>query len=154
MQINLDKFFNFLKLSDKNSSIKDFKNKLVDQIKDLIKEEFTPVLFTSRKVISFREKCEEFSFKKDLALFIAQIVKELKHDIGYLVSKGGITSNTILSEGFNIESAYLEGQVITGVSLLRVNITENNTCIPFVTFPGNIGEPNSLEKVKLILENK
>ena len=154
VEINVDKFFNFLKLSDKNSSIKDFKNQLVDQIKDLIKEEFTPVLFTSRKVISFREKCEEFSFKKDLALFIAQIVKELKHDIGYLVSKGGITSNTILSEGFNIESAYLEGQVITGVSLLRVNITETNTCIPFVTFPGNIGEPNSLEKVKLILENK
>ncbi len=154
VEINVDKFFNFLKLKNNNSSIQDFKYQLVEQIKDILEKEFTPVLYTSRKVIAFREKCEEFSFNKDLAIFIAQIVKELKHDIGYLVSKGGITSNTILSEGFNIDSAYLEGQIMTGISLLSVNIPEINTCIPFITFPGNIGETNSLEKILLILENK
>ena len=154
IEINVNRFYSFLKSSDKESLIKDFKNQLVDHIKDLIKNKYTPVLFTSRKVISFQDKYEEFSFNEALAIFMAQIVRELKHEIGYLVSKGGITTNTILSEGFNIASAYLEGQIMTGISLLSVNLQEINTCIPFITFPGNIGEPDTLQKIILILETK
>ena len=79
--------------------------------------------------------------------------QDLKNEIGYLVSKGGITSNVILSNGFKANYVYLQGQIITGVSLVTFKL-ENDENLPIVTFPGNIGNQDSLVKVWRILENK
>ena len=48
--------------------------------------------------------------------------------------------------------AYLEGQIMTGISVLTIKLSEINTVIPIITFPGNIGDPDSLKKVIDILE--
>jgi len=152
VEINVQDFYELLNLKDKKKLIILLKKNFVNQIRDLIKNQFTPVLFTSRKVILFKSEYEEFQFKKELSLFIAQIIYELRHDIGYLVSKGGITSNEILSEGFKADVAYLEGQIMTGISVLTIKLSEINTVIPIITFPGNIGDPDSLKNLIDILE--
>ena len=152
VEINVQDFYQLLKFNDGEKLIKVLKNNLVSQIRNLINKQFTPVLFTSRKEISCKSEYEEFQFKKILSLFIAEIIHELRHEIGYLVSKGGITSNVILSEGFKADIVYLEGQIMTGISVLNVNLTKINTYIPVITFPGNIGNPDTLKKVLDILE--
>ena len=76
----------------------------------------------------------------------------MKDEIGYLISKGGITTNVILSNGLNAKYVYLEGQIITGISLVTYNL-KNDKKLPIVTFPGNIGTKDSLLKVWNILEN-
>ncbi|MBK16454.1 MAG: hypothetical protein CMK49_00325 [Prochlorococcus sp. SP3034] len=152
IEIKVNHFYQIDK--DKESQIQLLKKQLVNQIRECIKKEFTPVLFTSRKVISFKSQDQEFAFNRSLSLFIAQIINELKFEIGYLISKGGITSNTILSEGFKVDYAYLEGQIMTGISLLSVNLTKINKCIPVVTFPGNLGDKHTMQKIWRILENK
>ena len=81
------------------------------------------------------------------------MVADLKNEIGYLVSKGGITSNIILSNGFKANYVYLQGQIITGVSLVTFRL-ENGENLPIVTFPGNIGGQDSLVNVWSILENR
>ncbi len=152
VEINVPDFYKLLKLKDNEKLINVLQNKLVSQLRDLIENKFNPVLFTSRKEILCQSEYDEFQFKKVLSLFIAQIIHELRDEIGYLVSKGGITSNAILSEGFQTDVAYLEGQIITGISLLTVNLTKNNTQIPVVTFPGNIGGPDTLKQLVDILD--
>ena len=81
------------------------------------------------------------------------MVADLKNEIGYLVSKGGITSNVILSNGLKANYVYLQGQIITGISLVTLKL-ENEENLPIVTFPGNIGSQESLVTVWKILENK
>ena len=66
----------------------------------------TPVLFTSRKFMSL-DYSEQFNFYRSLACFIAELVADLKYEIGYLISKGGITTNLILSNGLNADYVYL-----------------------------------------------
>ena len=44
---------------------------------------------------------DQLDFYNSLSLFIAEIVADIKYEIGYLISKGGITSNTILNSSFN-----------------------------------------------------
>ncbi len=153
VEVNVN-YFNILhKLRDPELKLKILRNQLISQIREVINNEFTPVLFTSRKVISFKANNEEFQFNKALSLFIAQIINELKYEIGYLISKGGITSNTILSDGFKVNYVYLEGQILNGISVVSVNLPNTKECIPLITFPGNIGSEDTMRVVWSILEN-
>ena len=154
IEINVIDYFQILKLKEEEYQIKLFKKRLVKQVRECIKNNFTPVLFTSREVLIAKSNDEEFAFNKSLASFIAQIIKELKFEIGYLISKGGITTNTILSEGFNVNSVYLEGQIMKGISLLSVNLTEINASMPVITFPGNMGAEHTMKNVWNVIENQ
>ena len=96
---------------------------------------------------------EQFHFYNSLAIFIAELVEDLKYEIGYLISKGGITTNVILSNGLNADYVYLEGQILTGISVVTYNL-KNDEKLPIVTHPGNIGTKDSLAKIWKVLENK
>ena len=113
----------------------------------------TPILFTSREIVNLDNDKEQINFYNILAKFISELVADLKDEIGYLISKGGITSNFILSNGLKADYVYLEGQVMTGISLVTYKL-KNEEKLPIVTFPGNIGKENSLLEVWGILENK
>ena len=88
-----------------------------------------------------------------MLFFIAELVAELKYEIGYLVSKGGITTNVILSNGLNADYVYLEGQILTGISVVTYNL-KNDEKLPIVTHPGNIGNKDSLVNIWLVMEDK
>ena len=153
IELDVFEFLRISKLKSNQDQLVFFKNKLLAQIRSILKQENTPVLFTSRKEVSLAKNDEQVNFYNSLAHFISELVSDLKNEIGYLVSKGGITSNVILSNGFNANYVYLQGQIITGVSLVTFKL-ENDENLPIVTFPGNIGNQDSLVKVWRILENK
>ena len=99
------------------------------------------------------EYSEQLGFYNSLALFIAELVADLKYEIGYLLSKGGITTNVILSNGLNADYVYLKGQILTGISVVTFNL-KNDIHLPIVTHPGNIGTKDSLVNIWQVLENK
>ena len=96
---------------------------------------------------------EQFNFYNSLACFIADLVADLKYEIGYLISKGGITTNVILSNGLNADYVYLQGQIFTGISVVTYNL-KNDEKLPIVTHPGNIGNADSLVNIWKVFENK
>ncbi len=153
IELDVFEFLRISKLKNNQDQLVLFKNKLLAQIRSTLKQENTPVLFTSRKEVSLDNNDDQVNFYNSLAHFISELVSDLKNEIGYLVSKGGITSNVILSNGFKANYVYLQGQIITGVSLVTFKFV-NDENLPIVTFPGNIGNQDSLVKVWRILENK
>ena len=153
IELNVFEFFRISQLKNSRDQLVLFKNKFLAEIRSILKQKNTPLLFTSRQEVSLCKNIEQVNFYNSLAYFISEIVSDLKNEIGYLVSKGGITSNVILSNGFKANYVYLQGQIITGVSLVTLRL-ENDENLPIVTFPGNIGNQDSLVKVWSILENK
>ena len=129
-----------------------FKNKFLREIRFSFEQGKTPVLFTSRKFMSL-DYSEQFNFYNSLSCFIAELVADLKYEIGYLISKGGITTNMILSNGLNADYVYLEGQILTGISVVTYNL-KNDEKLPIVTHPGNIGTKDSLVNIWKVFENK
>ncbi len=147
--------FAFFKIasSDINQKRKNlFKNKLLKEIRFSFEKGKTPVLFTSRKFMSL-DSSRLFNFYNLLACFIAELVADLKYEIGYLISKGGITTNLILSNGLKADYVYLEGQILTGISVVTYNL-KNDEKLPIVTHPGNIGTKDSLVNIWKAFENK
>ena len=99
------------------------------------------------------DSSELFNFYNLLACFIAELVADLKYEIGYLISKGGITTNLILSKGLNADYVNLEGQILTGISVVTYNL-KNGEKLPIVTHPGNIGTKDSLVNIGKFLKIK
>jgi len=152
--IELD-VFEFFKITSSENNHKRrnlFKKKLSKEIRFSFEKGRTPVLFTSRKFMSL-DYSEQFNFYNSLARFISELVADLKYEIGYLISKGGITTNVILSNGLNADYVYLEGQILTGISVVTYNL-KNGEKLPIVTHPGNIGTKDSLVNIWKLFENK
>jgi len=152
VELDVFEFFNITS-SDNNQKQRNlFKNKFLKEIRFSFEIGKTPVLFTSRKFISL-DASELFNFYNLLASFIAELVADLKYEIGYLISKGGITTNVILSNGLNADYVYLQGQILTGISVVTCNL-KNDEKLPIVTHPGNIGTKDSLVNIWKVFESK
>ena len=154
IEINVCNLYEFFKLEDNFSQIHSYKELILNSIRLNLNQNFIPVLFTSRKILTPRDKNDVIKFQNFLSGFIAEIVSAIKHEVGYLISKGGITTNTLLSEGLEADSVYLEGQILPGISLVTFKFLKQKGKLPIVTFPGNIGNSMSLVKALEILENK
>ena len=153
IELDAFQFLKIIRSKDNKNKLNFFKNKLLKDIRFNLKIGNTPVLFTSRELVTLENNLEQINFYNDLANFISELVADLRNEIGYLISKGGITSNVILSNGLKADYVFLHGQLLTGISVVTFKLNHNEN-LPIVTFPGNIGDPDSLAKVWGILENK
>ena len=154
VEINVFKLYEFFKLGDNLNQINSLKELILNSIRQNLSRESIPVLYTSREIISPTNENDLIHFQLFLSAFIAKIVSAVKNEIGYLISKGGITTNAIISEGLKADSVYLEGQILPGISLVTFNLLKQKGKLPIVTFPGNMGNQMSLVQALEILENK
>ncbi|MBD1929424.1 four-carbon acid sugar kinase family protein [Trichocoleus sp. FACHB-90] len=108
----------------------------------------TPVVYTSRQELSFKDVETRLQFGADVSALLMDIVRGLPTDIGFLISKGGITSNDVLSTGLALTSARLLGQILAGCSMVRTPESHPQfPNLPVVLFPGNVGDADALATV-------
>jgi uncharacterized protein YgbK (DUF1537 family) len=105
----------------------------------------TPVVYTSRQEITFDSVQTRLNFGEAVSALLMDVIRNLPEDIGFLISKGGITSNDTLSNGLALQTARLLGQVLAGVSMVRTPSTHPQfSDLPVVLFPGNVGDATAL----------
>ncbi|OYE03968.1 four-carbon acid sugar kinase family protein [Nostoc sp. 'Peltigera membranacea cyanobiont' 232] len=105
----------------------------------------TPVVYTSRQELSFKDINTRLEFGAKVSSLLMDIVRGLPSDIGFLISKGGITSNDVLSTGLALTSARLIGQILAGCSMvLTPSDHPQFPDLPVVLFPGNVGDADAL----------
>jgi uncharacterized protein YgbK (DUF1537 family) len=112
----------------------------------------TPAIYTSRQELSFDSSQIRLKFGESVSNLLMEIVRALPADLGFLISKGGITSNDTLSKGLALPTARLLGQILPGCSAI---VTPPNhpqfPNLPVVLFPGNVGDENALATAYLRL---
>jgi uncharacterized protein YgbK (DUF1537 family) len=110
------------------------------------------VLYTSRGEYRFPSKAERLVFGEQVSDLLVRIVQSLPPDIGFLISKGGITSNDTLSKGLALTTARVLGQVRAGCSVVRCPADHPRfPDLPVVIFPGNVGGDDALTEVYRIM---
>ncbi len=112
-----------------------------DTIQQIVEQGLTPVIYTSRQEIRLDDANERQLLGQRVSDFLVTIVRQLPYDPAYLVGKGGITSHDILTKGLGIRVARVLGQVINSVPCVM-----GPQC-PYIIFPGNVGNDNSLREV-------
>ena len=118
---------------------------ICDRIQEIHSTGKTPIVYTSRQELTFKDVQTRLEFGVAVSALLMDIVRGLPTDIGFLISKGGITSNDVLSTGLALRSARLLGQIIPGCSVVRTPIDHPQfPNLPVVLFPGNVGDANAL----------
>ena len=117
----------------------------LQQLRALLDRGLTPVLFTSRGELRCASEHEGRRLSCALAELMGRLAAALAPDLGYLISKGGITSQTLLDRGLALESVQLEGQLLPGLSLVRPSAGPCSG-LPILTFPGNLGVAGTLRE--------
>lgn len=141
----------------------DLEREWVERLQAVLASGCTPVLFTSRGELrfgtGFAADRRRLAFGMELARLTARLTAALVPRLGYLISKGGITTGTLLAEGLGLEALQLEGQLLPGLSLVRPMLPGDRTSadsavagLPIITFPGNLGDAGMLHHTWQLLE--
>ncbi|GBF80683.1 four-carbon acid sugar kinase family protein [Aphanothece sacrum] len=121
---------------------------ILNRVNTVYQTDKTPVVYTSREELTFDTVQQRLDFGIAVSALLMDIVQGLPSDMGFLISKGGITSNDVLSTGLNLRSARLLGQVLAGCSMIS---TEKDhplfPNLPVILFPGNVGNVQGLTTV-------
>ena len=108
----------------------------------------TPVIFTSR----VRQQTGDFlAAGRALMSSLCETVRRIKGKPAWIIAKGGITSIELARSALGVQAADVMGQVIKGVPVWRLE-TAPWSDVPYIVFPGNVGDDSALLKVFTLLE--
>ena len=110
------------------------------ELRECLAQGLTPVLFTSRGELTCASAKERRRFGHELAALMARLAAALAPELGLIISKGGITTHTLLADGLNQASVELQGQLLPGLSVVLAGD------LPVITFPGNLGDAGMLRQ--------
>ena len=127
------------------------------QLEQALEAGITPVLFSSRGELEFGAgaAARRLRFGMELASLMARLLAAVAPRLGYLISKGGITTGALLVEGLGLADVELEGQLLPGLSVVRAlaesaDREHQGYSLPVMTFPGNLGSENTLKDAWLL----
>jgi uncharacterized protein YgbK (DUF1537 family) len=107
----------------------------------------TPVVFTSRTEKAFPDQAARLAFGNMVSAFLMDVVRNLPRSLGFLIGKGGITSNDVLSSGLALRTSRVVGQILPGCSVVCCPADHPRyPDLPVVIFPGNVGDDQALAR--------
>ncbi|MGY6529814.1 MAG: four-carbon acid sugar kinase family protein [Cyanobacterium sp.] len=132
-------------LRDNPNARQEIISQALEAVKKALSNSKTPAIYTSREELTFADITTRLEFGKQVSSLLMEIVKGLPQDIGFLISKGGITSNDVLSDGLSLKEARLLGQILPGCSVITTPANHHLfPNLPVVLFPGNVGDKDGL----------
>jgi uncharacterized protein YgbK (DUF1537 family) len=116
------------------------------------------LLYTSRAVVGAsqgRAARDDLTIGRTVSEALASIARRaLAARPAWIIAKGGITSHDVAVHGLGIRRAEVAGQLFPGlISVFRpVDAAPEAIGMPYVVFPGNVGDDQALTGVVAILD--
>jgi hypothetical protein len=82
---------------------------------------------------------------------VQSLVGRLSVTPAFVIAKGGITSSDIGTKALGVRKAYVLGQIRPGIPVWRTGSESTFPGTPYVIFPGNVGEAETLKEAAEIL---
>lgn len=105
------------------------------------------VCYTSRTLWTAPSAEESLQVGRAVADAVNEVVKGLSTRPSFLVAKGGITSHEVAQLGLGVQHTWVLGQIASGVPVWELGSESKWPGLPYVVFPGNVGEANTLADV-------
>uniref|UniRef100_A0A8H7TJ30 Uncharacterized protein n=1 Tax=Bionectria ochroleuca TaxID=29856 RepID=A0A8H7TJ30_BIOOC len=122
--------------------------KAVGQANDFISAGKDVLVMTSRALIKTNDALTSLKIGSEVAAALVSLLENITIRPRYVIAKGGITSSDAATKGLRMRRARILGQAAPGVPIWRCEEeTSRHRGVPFVVFPGNVGDENTLAKV-------
>jgi uncharacterized protein YgbK (DUF1537 family) len=120
---------------------------IVDAADLALRQEKTTVIYTSRRYVGAAGGESDLSIGQQVSAGLIEIVRGITVRPRYLVAKGGITSSDVATKGLNVRRALVAGQILPGVPLWQIGEESRHPGLPYIVFPGNVGDDEALVTV-------
>lgn len=118
-------------------------DRLAREASDSLSQGLTVVLSSSRDL----SNAGDLNVGSRISEALVQVVSALTVRPAYVLAKGGITSSDIATGALGVVRAWVEGQLCSGVSVWRTGPESKWPDLPYIVFPGNVGEDGTLADV-------
>lgn len=122
-------------------------NSYLEKIEYLLRQRKDVAVYTSRLLVHGQTPVENLRIGNKISAFLVQLVKQLSITPRFLIAKGGITSHDIAVKGLGISRAVIKGLVLKGVPVWQTGTEALFPNIPFIVFPGNVGDEKTLAEL-------
>jgi uncharacterized protein YgbK (DUF1537 family) len=123
-------------------------------VEDEIKSGRTVAVYTRRDRLDLNtaDKEEELRLSVRISDAVAGIAGNLTVRPNFIIAKGGITSSDVGTKGLGVKKAMVLGQILKGVPVWLTGPESKFPNMPYVIFPGNVGDENALYDAVLKLQ--
>ena len=116
----------------------------------------TAVCYTERKYLSLENDTQESALLRSVKISrgVQNLVGRLMTEPSFIIAKGGITSSDIGTKALHVKYANVMGQICPGIPVWQTDENSKFPNIPYVIFPGNVGDADSLLRAVQILSQQ
>uniref|UniRef100_A0A2P2JJM3 Uncharacterized protein LOC100779987 isoform X2 n=1 Tax=Rhizophora mucronata TaxID=61149 RepID=A0A2P2JJM3_RHIMU len=105
------------------------------------------LIMTSRELITGKTPYESLEINFKVSSALVEIVRRISTRPRYILAKGGITSSDIATKALEAKCARIVGQALAGVPLWQLGPESKHPGVPYIVFPGNVGDSKALAEV-------
>lgn len=124
---------------------------------ELITSGKTVVVYTKRKLLVIENDTKEEALLRSVKISdaVQSLVGKLQVIPAFVIAKGGITSSDVGTKALKVKRANVLGQICPGIPVWQTGEESKFPMIPYIIFPGNVGEASTLkEAVEILLNNE
>ncbi|KAJ0048253.1 hypothetical protein Pint_16925 [Pistacia integerrima] len=122
-------------------------NRAVEMVDVLLRCRKDTLVMTSRELITGKTPSESLEINFKVSSALVEIVRRITTRPRYILAKGGITSSDTATKALEAKRAKVVGQALAGVPLWQLGPESRHPGVPYIVFPGNVGDNNALAQV-------
>ena len=125
----------------------------VAEEEEIIRSGKTSVCYTERTVLDFPDDTPESALVRSVKISdgVQRMVADLGVTPAFVIAKGGITSSDVGTKALKVRKALVLGQIRPGIPVWQTGSESRFPGTPYVIFPGNVGEVETLREAAEIL---
>ena len=104
-------------------------------------------VYTSRQLVAGSDAEASLAIGRSISAGLVALVRQIATRPRYLLAKGGITSSDLATRGLDIRRAMVLGQIHSGVPVWQLGSESRHPGLPYIVFPGNVGDDPALAEV-------
>lgn len=124
-------------------------HKIIEKTQNSIMHGITVVVSTKRRLLTVANDTKKDALERSVKISDAlqKVVGELTVTPAFVIAKGGITSSDVGTKALKVKRATVLGQAAPGVPVWKTGKESKFPYIPYIIFPGNVGDDDTLRKV-------
>jgi uncharacterized protein YgbK (DUF1537 family) len=139
------------KLDDEKSAEREIRS-VSDKVNKDLADGITAAVYTTRNILTI-EGHDHRQTGKRIMEALCRVVENTQRKPGFVIAKGGITSIELAKTALHAKETFAIGQILPGVPVWRLSGEARWTDIPYVVFPGNVGDDTAVLRAVRTLKN-